>query len=130
VLSNTHHTSAAVAIPRTVTAKVAISFLSYRDQYFRGDPCSRKYATCGQPAGALASGTGGGSAATRDMPYRSSSDATVGENHVACLGSQTMGPSYTFRTTSRNRVTTEASNDSDGGNCTRIGPRFSASPSV
>jgi hypothetical protein len=53
-----------------------------------------------------------------------------GDHSVGCLGSQTMGPLYTFRTTSRNGVTTEASNDSDGGNCTSIGPRFSAKPSV
>ena len=51
VLSNTHHTSAAVEILRTVVASVAMAFSSYRDQYVRGEPCSRKYATRGQPAG-------------------------------------------------------------------------------
>jgi hypothetical protein len=92
VLSNTHHTSSAVEIPRTVAASVAMAFSSYRDQYVRGDPCSRKYATRGEPAGAVASGTGAGSAATREIPYRSNSAAAAGENHVACLGSQTTGP--------------------------------------
>src|SRR5688500_16000642 len=47
----------------------------------RGDPCSRKYATSGQPAGAIASGTGGGSAATREIPCRFNSDATAGADH-------------------------------------------------
>src|SRR5580765_1145208 len=83
-----------------------------------------------QPAGMAASGAGGGSAATREMAYRSNSGATSDENHVACLGSHTMGPLYTVRTTSRNAVTIEASNESDGGNCTSRGPRFSAKPSV
>ena len=90
VLSNTHHTSAAVEIIRTVAASVAIAISSYRDQYVRGDPCSRKYAKRAQPAGAVAFGTGAGSAATREIPYASDSDATAGENHVACLGSQTV----------------------------------------
>ncbi len=53
----------------TVAASVAMSSSSYRDQYFRGEPCSRKYATRGQPAGTVASGTGGGSAATREIRY-------------------------------------------------------------
>src|SRR5688500_4185801 len=92
VLSNTHQTSSAVATLRTVAASVAISSSSYRDQYCRGDPCSRKYATRGHPAGKTASGTGGGSAATREIRYCSSSEVAAGENHVACLGSQTRGP--------------------------------------
>jgi len=62
VLSKTHHTSSALGILRAVVASVAMSFFSYLDQYFRGDPWSRKYATRGQPAGATAAGTGGGSA--------------------------------------------------------------------
>src|SRR5688572_30392933 len=92
VLSNTHHTSAAFGMPRTVTASATMSSLLYRDQYVRGEPCSRKYATRDEPAGAVASGTGGGSATTRETPYCSNSEAAVPENHVACLGSQTSGP--------------------------------------
>ena len=125
VLSNTHHTSSAVGSPRTVLASVAMAFSSYLDQYVRGDPCSRKYASRGQPAGTIAAGTGGGSAVTRAIRYRSRSEAAGGENHVACLGSHTTGPSYTVRTISRNAVTTGASNDRDGGSCTSTGPRFS-----
>jgi hypothetical protein len=37
VLSNTHHTSSAGEIVRTLAASAAIFFSSYRDQYFRGD---------------------------------------------------------------------------------------------
>src|SRR5688572_32845791 len=93
VLSNTHHTSSAVGISRTLFASVEIASSPYRDQYFRGDPCNRKYVTRVPPAGLPAPGTGGGSAATREIPYPLNSDATTGENHVACLGSQTMRPS-------------------------------------
>jgi ATP-dependent DNA ligase len=48
-------------------SSLAATSSSYRDQYVRGEPCSRKYATRAQPAGCVASGTGGGSAATRDI---------------------------------------------------------------
>ena len=48
-----------------------------------------------RPAGLVASDTGGGSATTRPtLGSARAAIATAGENHVGCLGSQTMGPLY------------------------------------
>src|SRR6187549_130181 len=71
VLSNTHQTSSAPRILRIREASAVMNSSPYLDQYFRGDPCRRKYATFVQPAVTIPSGTGGGSAATRAMRYRS-----------------------------------------------------------
>ena len=125
VLSKTHHTSSPVERPRRVDASVAIWCPPYRStSSFRGEPCSRKYATQGQPEEWLLRAP----VADRRPLVRVGPDSVSSPRPVRtkCYASvrTPWAPGPPFRTTS-----SEAGHHGgigtirDGGNCINMGPR-------